>query len=243
MITNTPLFFASAGDERGTPQAFFDMLDKEFQFNLDAAATRNNHKCELFFGDGGLAPDALSEDWGGPETTVFLNPPYSKVAAFVAKAREEADKGTRVVLLLPVRSDTRWWHTYIWNRHVGTWQPGVSTRFLPGRLQFELHVPPELRVWIETELKAVTEPKDFHAKLLALVQVTGLPRMAIERIYIGQPDTNLLDAAPFPSCVIVMEQDGTEHREPVITPAIQVPMITAEPTAPRLKRKYTRRGR
>lgn len=214
---NTPLFFESAGDERATPQAFFDALDAEFHFEIDAAAGPLNHKCDLWYGEGGMEYDALEADWGA--SRVFLNPPYSVAGAFIAKAREEADKGATVVLLLPVRSDTKWWHKYIWDKDGlvdntanflrdlttdtvkdGHWRPGVRGRFLPGRLNFELRVPVEMREMIKASWGRIS-PEE-------LVKKTGLPKMAIERIMDDWPDEDLMDAAPFPSCVIIFTKVG-----------------------------------
>ena len=204
---NTPLFFESAGDERSTPKAFFDALNAEFHFDIDCAASKLNHKCDLYFGEGGVENDAIEADWAG--MTCFLNPPYSVAGGFVAKAREEADKGATVVLLLPVRSDTKWWHHYIYDKSVGpdgAWYLGVRARFIPGRLNFELVVPVDMRAWITSELKASIgsiNEEDFKAKIKSLVQITGLPKMAIERIFQDLPDEDLMEAAPFPSCVII----------------------------------------
>lgn len=216
---NNAIFFGSAGDERGTPQDFFDKLDAEFHFTLDAAASTLNHKCELWFGEGGIAYDALEQDWGGEGSVVFLNPPYSVVGAFVKKAREEADKGAVIVMLLPVRSDTKWWQSYIWDKDArgcheamqvfeglnigtipdGNWRPGVRCRLLPGRLNFELHVPADMRTTIKTELQ-----KCFDID--AMVKKTGLPKMAIDGILADKPDDELLTSAPFPSCVVVFSK-------------------------------------
>lgn len=231
---NNAIFFANAGDERGTPQDFFDKLNAEFKFDLDAAASPLNHKCEMYFGEGGIALDALEEDWGGPGSVVYLNPPYSVAGAFVAKAREEADKGAVVVMLLPVRSDTKYWHGLIWDKDAnrpadaatilqldwnasGDWRPGVRGRFLPGRLNFELVVPAAVRSWIKSErtsLEANFSGDDapkltdvIHKEFLkGMVDATGLPKMAIERILDDQPDDCLLEGAPFPSCVIVFSK-------------------------------------
>lgn len=222
---NTPLFFESAGDERATPQAFFDALDAEFHFEIDAAAGPLNHKCDLWYGEGGMEYDALEADWGA--SRVFLNPPYSVAGAFIKKAREEADKGATVVLLLPVRSDTKWWHKYIWNkdgvrthstvekclggapmyggletRADGDWRPGVRGRFLPGRLNFELKVPDAMRAKVKADVAA-------RASYQIISEETGLPKMAIDRILADWPDEDLMDAAPFPSCVIIFTKVGS----------------------------------
>jgi site-specific DNA-methyltransferase (adenine-specific) len=246
---NSPLFFGSAGDERATPQDFFDTLNAEFHFDIDCAATDLNRKCPLWFGKSGKALNALEEDWNG--MTCFLNPPYSQAGAFIAKAREEADKGATVVFLLPVRSDTKYWHQYIWDKdawrrvkaatanelwntfpdpclHDGDWRPGVRCRLLPGRLNFELKVPKTVREWIISEFNSHAgsptlsglssdslhlwgRPLPAHARQLIaatqwlkdMVIATGLPKMAIERILQDVPDADLLDAAPFPSCVVI----------------------------------------
>lgn len=110
----------------GTPADLFAKLDDEFGFTLDAAASRANHKCAKYY----TAEDsAFDHEWGGD--TVFCNPPYGKaIAKWVRKCSMEASrKGTTVVMLLPSRTDTRWWHRYILNR--------AEVRFLPGRLRFE----------------------------------------------------------------------------------------------------------
>lgn len=207
---NTALFFASAGDERATPQAFFDQLDAEFGFTLDAAASTLNHKCDLWFGEGGLAFDALEEDWGGEGSVVWLNPPYSECGAFVAKAAEEAQKGATVVMLVPARTDTKWWHRFIWSKETHTWREGVEGRLIPGRLSFELKVPAEMRQMVKAERTSLQKSagsaydEDMEARLVKqLVEITGLPKMAIEGIWEDKPDEDLLSGAPFPSAVVV----------------------------------------
>lgn len=220
---NRELFFASAGDERGTPTDFFAALDAEFHFTLDAAASPENKKCELYFGFGGIADDALNEDWGGEDSVVFLNCPYSIAGAFVRKAREEADKGAVVVLLLPVRTDTKWWQSTIWDKDAwsdaqldevaenrnrarmqpdGNWRPGVRVRLLPGRLSFELKVPAAMRALVK---EAMTGPYLVSRECSrdSLIETTGLPKMAIEGIVDDKPDEDLLSSAPFPSAVVI----------------------------------------
>lgn len=196
------IFFESAGDERGTPQDFFDKLHAEFNFDLDAAASSLNHKCELWFGEGGIANDALDTDWAG--ATVWLNPPYSVCGAFIAKAAEESRKGATVVILAPVRCDTRWWHSYVWDERKHMPRPGVECRLLPGRLSFELNVPPAVRQEICLQLAGL-EGDPYKNVVKHLVGQTGLPKMAVERIHQDWPDEDLLDSAPFPSCVIVFK--------------------------------------
>ena len=117
--------FSSEKEDWGTPQEVFDALDQEFCFKLDAAAAKHNAKCPVYFD---ITDDALTQSWH-PFESIFLNPPYSRqIGKWVAKAREEADKGATVVLLIPARTDTRWWHDYVYKIS--------ETRFLKGRLKF-----------------------------------------------------------------------------------------------------------
>ena len=60
---------------------------------------------------------------------MFCNPPYSEIGAWVEKAYREGTKdGTLVVLLIPARTDTRYFHDFILHRS--------EIRFIRGRLKF-----------------------------------------------------------------------------------------------------------
>ena len=45
---NTEIMFSSKTDMWATPQDFFDTLDSEFGFTLDACAVRENAKCAAY---------------------------------------------------------------------------------------------------------------------------------------------------------------------------------------------------
>lgn len=73
-----------------TPQAFFDVLNEEFRFKLDAAATDKTAKCAMYYTP---ETDGLNSTWnvGG---AVFCNPPYGReLGKWVRKAHEEARGG------------------------------------------------------------------------------------------------------------------------------------------------------
>ena len=115
--------FSSTTDLWATPQAFFDTIHAEFGFTLDACALPENAKCARFYTP---ERDGLKQAWQG---VVWCNPPYGRVIGqWVQKAHESAQAGATVVLLLPARTDTRWFHDYIYNR--------AEIRFLRGRLKF-----------------------------------------------------------------------------------------------------------
>jgi site-specific DNA-methyltransferase (adenine-specific) len=117
--------FSSRSDDWATPAEVFQKLDAEFHFNLDPCADDQNHKCERYFTK---EIDGLSQNWGGYR--VFCNPPYGReITKWVRKAYEEAHKkDTLVVMLVPARTDTKWFHDYVYNR--------AEIRFIKGRLTF-----------------------------------------------------------------------------------------------------------
>jgi len=105
------VMFSSKSMEWETPQDFFDRLNWRFgPFDLDPCATRESAKCDTFYTKD---DDGLSQDWGGK--TVFVNPPYGRgIHKWIRKAYEESRKEeTRVVMLIPARPDTRYWHDYV----------------------------------------------------------------------------------------------------------------------------------
>lgn len=129
--------FSTGADEWATPDALFEELDAEFNFTIDAAADKDNHKCARWFGPGGELDDALVGSWGHDEV-IWLNPPYSRPAQgqFIAKAVRAARRNI-VVLLLPSRTDTKMFHEYIWNREHHRPHIGVELRFIKGRIKFK----------------------------------------------------------------------------------------------------------
>lgn len=116
--------FSSGTDEYSTPQDVFDALNAEFHFNLDPCSTDENAKCENHFTS---EQDGLIQDWGGHR--VFCNPPYSEIQKWVRKAWQESTKpDTLVVMLIPARTDSRWFHEYVYHRS--------EIRLIKGRIRF-----------------------------------------------------------------------------------------------------------
>ena len=118
--------FSSNTNEWATPQKVFDELDAEFHFDLDPCSTHENAKCERHFT---IEDDGLAQDWGGAK--VFCNPPYGReISTWVRKCYEESRKpDTLVVMLIPSRTDTLWFHTWIYHK-------AREIRFIRGRLHF-----------------------------------------------------------------------------------------------------------
>ena len=98
----------SASPEWATPTEIFAQLEAEHgPFTLDPCATAENAKCDRYFT---AKENGLIQSWEGE--TVFMNPPYSQVKAWMRKAYGAAQEGATVVCLLPSRTDTSWWHEF-----------------------------------------------------------------------------------------------------------------------------------
>ena len=108
--------FSKKSDDWATPKDFYNNLDKEFGFDFDP--------CPLNAEFDALS---LSYKWG---KRVFINPPYSNIRGFLEKGLSEIKLGNSEVLvyLIPVRTDTRWFHDLIYNK--------AEIRFIKGRLKF-----------------------------------------------------------------------------------------------------------
>ena len=112
--------------EWGTPQDVFDELDAEFDFTVDVAASIHNRKCKRFYS---IDNNGLIQDWSGERC--FMNPPYGNdLREWTKKAYEESLKGALVVGLLPVRSDTAWFHDHVLDK--------AEIRFIRGRVKYEI---------------------------------------------------------------------------------------------------------
>lgn len=124
-MSNIKVMYSSKTDNWATPQDFYDKLDSEFHFTLDPCADKNNHKCKKYYTK---EDDGLLQDWGGE--IVFCNPPYGRqISKWVEKYFNESRKDkTIVVMLIPARTDTKYFHQYIYNK--------AELRFVKGRLKF-----------------------------------------------------------------------------------------------------------
>ena len=118
------IIFSNKSDEWETPDDLFNELNDKYNFTLDPASTKDNSKCEKFFT---VEENGLIQSWEGER--VFCNPPYSQVKDWAEKASKEAEKGTLIVMLVPSRTDTIWFHKYVYDK--------AKIEFLKGRLKFK----------------------------------------------------------------------------------------------------------
>ena len=113
-----------------TPRSLFDELHREFDFTLDPCASVQNAKLPKYYT---VAQDGLKQSW--KDERVFMNPPYGLVIRdWAEKAFVETssyfDPAELVVALIPARTDTRWFHGFVYGK--------AEIRFLKGRLKFEI---------------------------------------------------------------------------------------------------------
>ena len=123
---NKEVLFSSKEDVWETPKDFFNKLNDEFHFTLDPCANNDNAKCDKYFTEN---QNGLIQNWEG--YVVFCNPPYGrKIYGWVKKCFDESRKpDTTVVLLIPARTDTKYFHEFIYHK-------AKDIRFIKGRLKF-----------------------------------------------------------------------------------------------------------
>lgn len=114
--------FTSNSEDWETPQDLFDELNKEFNFRFDVCASKQNTKCGLYLTK---EDDALKVNWS--LGWKWMNPPYGRgIGEWIKKASEER----KVVALIPARTDTKYFHDYIYKKK------HTEIRFIKGRLKF-----------------------------------------------------------------------------------------------------------
>ncbi len=110
-----------AGERRQgwtTPRSLFDPLHAEFGFTMDGASDGGNALMPRFH----VADDILVS-WAGER--VFCNPPWNRISEFI----ELAAFADLAVLLVPARTNSRWFHRAL--------ELGAEVRFFLGRPAFE----------------------------------------------------------------------------------------------------------
>ena len=138
-------WYTSLHDHWATPQVLFDNLNREFHFTIDVCADPSNAKCPVYYTK---EQDGLAQDWGGQ--VCWCNPPYGDaeypckpgckkkrciarghhIDKYVPGIKDWVAKASQytTVCLLPARTDTAYFHDYIYGY--------ADVRFLRGRLKF-----------------------------------------------------------------------------------------------------------
>lgn len=145
--------FTSSSDEWETPSEVYTKLNERFRFTLDPCSTKENHLCDKYYTK---EENGLCKSWKGE--TVFVNPPYSEIKQWVEKCCKEYEtNGTTVVMLIPSRTDTRYFHNYIYHK--------AEIEFIKGRLHFSnsknsAPFPSMIVIYQQMEKKAKKQRKD-----------------------------------------------------------------------------------
>ena len=71
--------------------------------------------------------DGLEISWP-TDRVCFVNPPYTQIIEWAQKCLEESKRGCTVIFLIPPRTDTRYFHDFIYQK--------AELRFIKGRVKF-----------------------------------------------------------------------------------------------------------
>lgn len=121
MPKNNPQLFTSSKKDWRTPPKLYSNLNKEFDFWIDLAADKENTFCQTFFNE---SQNALKQDWqdfaiknGSLGRFGWCNPPYGRdLVKWIKKAYEENLLGFKSVWLIPARTDTKFFHQFIFGK-------------------------------------------------------------------------------------------------------------------------------
>lgn len=94
-----------------TPQELYKMALNRLgrsKFSLDVCCNKQNIPAFNYYKDG--ETDGLKEEW---LSFNWCNPPFKECAKWIKKAYEEQKKSRQTAMLLPVRTETKYWHDYI----------------------------------------------------------------------------------------------------------------------------------
>ena len=110
---NRAVMFSSKRQDWTTPDWIYNQLHNEFKFTLDPCCYPETAKCKKYYTK---KENGLIQDWAGER--VYVNPPFgSAISKWVAKSYKESLKPKpRVVMLIPARTDTSYWHKWIFGK-------------------------------------------------------------------------------------------------------------------------------
>lgn len=97
-------------DYRTPPELYQKALKfvEKTEFDCDVCCSAKNIPAKNYFINGEI--DGLKADWSELN---WCNPPFNEAKKWIEKAFEEQKKGNVTCMLLPVRTETKYWHDYI----------------------------------------------------------------------------------------------------------------------------------
>lgn len=113
-------------DEWRTPRFVFDYMNRAHRFDIDLAASKDNHLCVTHIT---RETDALQASWAARGHRGWCNCPYSGIDPWLSKAVEEAKQGFTSVFLIPTPNGEDRYGTNVFN-------VASEVIFITGRLAF-----------------------------------------------------------------------------------------------------------
>lgn len=94
-----------------TPPELYQKALRRFRvdvFDLDTCCSIENIPAKEYYKNKQV--DGLTAEW---RQLNWCNPPFNECKKWIAKAYIEQQKGNSTVMLIPVRTETAYWHEYI----------------------------------------------------------------------------------------------------------------------------------
>lgn len=136
-MINKSLFSSDKSDWE-TPQTLFNLYHGIHKFDIDVCANNLNYKMKPYWTE---KDNALTKSWKG--LNCWMNPPYGRTITpiWISKVFSEIvgtnNLPTLICALLPARTDTKWFHNYIWNEELCVPYNWINRiEFLSGRIKF-----------------------------------------------------------------------------------------------------------
>lgn len=109
--------FEQTRNDYQTPAVLYlmglQLINKE-EYDLDTCCSQMSVPAKHYCVEG--EADGLNIEW---EKFNWCNPPYDECDKWVKKAYNEQQNGNTTVMLIPVRTETKYWHDYIlFNKNV-----------------------------------------------------------------------------------------------------------------------------
>ena len=105
--------YTMTANDYKTPPVLYEKALKFFdleKFDCDVCCSEKNIPANVYFIDG--ERNGLVEEW---EKFNWCNPPFNECSKWIKKAYEEQQKGHVTCMLIPARTETKYFHDYILN--------------------------------------------------------------------------------------------------------------------------------
>ena len=106
-----------------TPKEIWKNLSREFNFTVDACASKENHLLDRYWTK---EINALNQNWN--DEVIYCHPMFDgKIPKFIKKATES---NSLCVFLLPSSTHSVYFHEYLWDKIKHESREGIEIRFL-----------------------------------------------------------------------------------------------------------------